>query len=131
LFVRDTFHPLDDLAFERLCDGDVAHRSVGSCSVPVLLSGRKPDDVAGADFLDRAALALHPAAAERHDQRLAERVRVPRGARAGRERDSRAARAGALVWNGASIRTAPVNQSAGPLTDAWEPLRLNSMGTSP
>ena len=61
-----------------------------------------------------------PAAAGRHDQRLAQRVRVPRGACPRLERDSRATDAcRPLPWNGASIRTVPVNHSSGPLADAW------------
>ena len=60
-------------------------------AVPVLLAGREPDDVAGPDLLDRAALALRPAAAGGDDQRLAERMRVPGGARAGLEGDAGAA----------------------------------------
>ena len=42
--------------------------------MPVLFAGGKPYDVAGADRLNRAAFALCPATASRHDQRLAERV---------------------------------------------------------
>ncbi len=61
--------------------------AVGDGAVPVLLARREPDHVAGADFLDRAAFALHPAAAGGDDQDLAERMRVPRGAGAGLEGD--------------------------------------------
>ena len=60
---------------------------VGRRAVPVLLARREPDDVARPDLLDRPALALHAAAAGQHDQRLTERVRVPRRARAGLEGD--------------------------------------------
>jgi hypothetical protein len=38
--------------------------------------------------------------------------------------------AGAFLWKGESIRTAPVNQSAGPLADGCEPSRLISMVSS-
>src|SRR4051794_17420133 len=38
-----------------------------------------------------------------------------------------AARAGAFVWNKGSMRTVPVNQSAGPLADACEPTLLISI----
>ena len=61
---------------------------VGRRAVPVLLARREPDHVAGPDFLDRPALALRPAAAGRHDQRLAQRVRVPRGPGARLEGDA-------------------------------------------
>ena len=76
--------------------------------MPVLLARREPDDVAGADLLDRAALALHAAEAGGDEQRLAERVRVPRGAGARLEGDGRAASGLPLPLNGASIRTVPV-----------------------
>ena len=56
----------------------------------MLLARRKPHHVAGPDLLDRPALALHPAAAGGDDQGLAERIRMPRRARAGFERDERA-----------------------------------------
>src|ERR1017187_5707194 len=38
-----------------------------------------------------------------------------------------AARAGAVTWNSGSIRTVPVNQSAGPLLEGCEPLLLMSI----
>src|SRR5580765_3150148 len=38
-----------------------------------------------------------------------------------------AARAGAFAWNNGSIRTVPVNQSAGPLADGCEPILLISI----
>src|SRR6266513_5087605 len=38
-----------------------------------------------------------------------------------------AARAGAFAWNNGSMRTVPVNQSAGPLLDGCEPIFLISM----
>ena len=87
------------------------------------------NDVAGADFLDGAARALRPAAAGGDDQRLAERMRVPGGARAGLEGDAgAAARApGSGGSKSGSMRTVPVNQSAGPLPEGWVPLRLMSM----
>lgn len=50
--------------------------------MPVLLAGREPDHVSRPNLLDRLALVLHPAQAGRHVQCLAQRVRVPRGARA-------------------------------------------------
>src|SRR3954451_9849527 len=58
------------------------HRGRRRCAMPVLQTGRKPDDVTWPDFLDCAALALNPAKAGGHDQGLPERMRVPRRARA-------------------------------------------------
>jgi hypothetical protein len=55
--------------------------------MPVLFAGGKPDDVARPDFLDRTALALRPAAAERDDEGLAERMGMPGRACARLERD--------------------------------------------
>src|SRR5262249_25266744 len=54
---------------------------------PMLFAGRKPDDIAWPDFLFRATLTLRPAAAIGDDQRLAQRMRVPGGARARLEGD--------------------------------------------
>src|SRR3979411_2895961 len=65
--------------------------------MPVLLTRREPDHVAGADLLDRGTRALHASAAEGDDQRLSKRVRVPRRARARLEGDGGAGGAG---WRG-------------------------------
>src|ERR671912_66660 len=67
LLVANLFHPIDRLAVERLRDGDVAHRRGVRGAVPMLLAGREPDHVAGADLLAPAALDLCPADARRHD----------------------------------------------------------------
>ena len=57
----------------------------------MLLARRKPHHVTRANFLDRPALALEPSRAGSDDQGLAERMRVPRGARARLEGDDSAA----------------------------------------
>ena len=90
LLVADLFQPVRGLAVEPFLNGDVRHRGGWRCAVPVLLTRREPDHVTGPDFLDRPAPALRAAAASRHDQRLAQRVRVPRGSSAGLEGDARA-----------------------------------------
>src|SRR3954471_7150620 len=87
LLVAHVLQPVDDLAVERLLDGDVGHGRGRGGPVPVLLARREPDHVAGPDLLDRPAPAPHPAAAGRDDERLAQRVGVPRGPGAGLERD--------------------------------------------
>src|SRR3954454_1667646 len=111
LLVTDLFHPVDGLAVERFGDRDVCHRRGGSGPVPVLLARLEPDHVARPDHLDRTTLTLHPAAAEGDDQRLPERVRVPRGARAGLEGDDRAADTGRLAslkWRVDAYRTGKI-----------------------
>src|SRR5271157_3894342 len=87
LLVADLFHPIDVLAVERFRNGDVRHRGRCGRTVPVLFAGRKPDDVARADFFGRSALALHPAEAGRHNKRLAERMGMPHRPGTGLERD--------------------------------------------
>src|SRR5271170_6239676 len=75
----------------------MTHRRGWRRPVPMLLCWREPDDVARPDLLDRAALVLDAAAAGHDDQSLAERVRVPGGARAGLEGDESAGDAG-WIW---------------------------------
>src|SRR5579864_963481 len=88
LLVADLFQPVDDLPVELLLDGDVRHRGGRGGSMPVLLAGREPDHVTGADLLDRSTFALGPATAGRDDEGLAERMGVPRGPRARLEGDA-------------------------------------------
>ena len=60
---------------------------VGGGPMPMFFARRKPDDIPGMDCFNRAAFALHASAAGGHDQRLPQRMRVPRGASAGFKRD--------------------------------------------
>jgi hypothetical protein len=76
-FVADVFHPVGGLAVKLLLNGDMGHRRGWRRPMPVLLTRRKPDHITGADFLDRTAPTLHPAATGRHDQGLTERVCMP------------------------------------------------------
>jgi hypothetical protein len=80
LVVADLFHPIDVLAAELFLNGDMAHGCRCCGAVPVLFAGRKPNDIAGPNFFDRAALTLHLPAASGDDQSLAKRMRVPRRA---------------------------------------------------
>ena len=82
------FHPVDGLAVESFLNGDVGHGGVGSGAVPMLLSGREPDYVAGVNLFDGAAFVLRPSAACGDDERLAQRVAVPCSPRAGLEGDA-------------------------------------------
>ena len=80
-----------------LLDGDVGHGGCRRGAVPVLLAGREGDDVAGANFLDSAALALRPAEPMVTMRIWPKRMRMPGGAGAGLERDRVASRA---RWRG-------------------------------
>ena len=88
LLVGHMFHPFDDLAVEFFLNGDVGHGCLWCGSVPVLFVGREPDDVAGANLLNRAAIALSPAEAGGYDQGLAERMGVPCSPRTGLKGDA-------------------------------------------
>ena len=128
LFVAHVLQPIDDLAVELFLDGDMRHGRGRRGTVPMLLARREPNHVAGMDFLDRAALPLDPAATGRDDQGLPKRMRVPcRPAPGSNVTLAPAARAGACAWNSGSMRTVPVNQSAGPLLEGCEPLLLISI----
>src|SRR3954469_18681064 len=90
LLVGYVFQPVDRLAIELLLHGDVRHRGGRRRAMPVLFTRRKPDDVTRSDLLDRSTPALGASGTGGDDQRLPERMRVPRGARAGLERHGRA-----------------------------------------
>src|SRR4051794_31655205 len=85
LLVGDMLHPCDVPAVLRLLDRNVRHALMRRRAVPMLVLGRAPQDVAGVEFEDRAAFDLSPADAFGDDQRLAERMGMPSGARAGLE----------------------------------------------
>src|SRR4051794_3598722 len=89
LLVADVFQPIDRLAVELLLHGDVRHRRGWRGAMPVLFAGGEPHDVAGANLFNGSAPALDAAGPGRHDQRLAERMGMPRGARAWLECHSR------------------------------------------
>src|SRR5579863_2523872 len=82
LFVADLLQPVNSLAIQLLLDGEMRHGGGRRGPVPVLLARCEPDHVARPNLLDRAAPALRPAASGNHDQRLAQRMSVPRGPRA-------------------------------------------------
>jgi hypothetical protein len=99
LLVAHLLHPLDGLAVELFHNRDMRHGRRRRGAVPVLLTRRAPDHVARPNPLDRAAPALHQAAAIYHDQVLPQRMRVPCGPGARLERDAgrnRARRTGRL-----------------------------------
>src|SRR5665213_3337626 len=93
MFIADVLHPVHGFTVQPFLNGDVRHRGCLGGAVPVLLAGREPDHVARTNVFDRPAPALRESAARRHEQRLPERMRVPRGSGAGLERDAGADRA--------------------------------------
>src|SRR6185436_10048794 len=102
---------------------DVGHGRGGGRAVPVFFAGSKPDHIPRMNLLDRAGPALRAPAAGGHNQRLTERVRVPRRARAGFESDARATHARGVSpieqWIDANRAGEPVGRSlAGRLRSA-------------
>src|SRR5690348_11671278 len=69
----------------------MGHEAVRGGSMPVVLARLEEHAIAGADDLDRAALALAEADALGDEDRLAMRVGVPGGARGGGEVNERGA----------------------------------------
>ena len=60
---------------------------VGGGAMPMLFQRLEPDHVAGTNLLDGATFVLGPTAARGDDEGLAERMRMPCGARARLEGD--------------------------------------------
>src|SRR5438105_1755481 len=87
LLLGHLLHPFDRLAVERLLNGDMCHGRGRRGAMPMLLASFEPDDISRADLLDLAAVALYPTAAEGDNQRLPQRVGVPRRARSRLECD--------------------------------------------
>jgi hypothetical protein len=102
---------------------------VGDAPCQCRSPGAEPHDVAGANLLDRSAVALHASATRRDDQRLPERMCVPRRAAPGLERHGRSADAArsTVAETASQFAPHPVNQSAGPLADGCDPLLEISM----
>src|SRR5581483_1389102 len=92
LRLGDVLAPHDGVArVVCLVHRDVCHEAVRRSAVPVPLARLEEDGVSGADRLDRSALTLAEADALADPDRLTVRMRVPRGACAGREMDDRGA----------------------------------------
>ena len=101
LFVADLFHPVNGPAIELLLDGDMRHGCAGCSAVPMLFAGRKPDHIAGPDFFNRPAPALRASTPGGDNQRLPQRMRVPRRSSARLKRDDGAGDTrgiGCLEW---------------------------------
>jgi hypothetical protein len=90
--VADLFHPVNCFAIELFLNGDVRHGRGRRGTVPMLFTRRELDHVTRPDLLDRPARALSETAAGRHDQSLAQRMRMPGRPRARLKRDTGADR---------------------------------------
>src|SRR5262245_44719218 len=113
LVVVDLPAPVDDVALlVGLLDRDVGHEPSRGGAVRVVLARLEEDAVAGADDLDRPALTLAEADALGDPDRLAARVRVPGGARAGRE----------VHGGGADLRRLARRRNGVEVNGAGEPL---------
>ncbi len=128
LLVADLFEPVPDFAIQRLLNGDMRHRDGRACAMPMLLSRRNPNDIAGPDFLDRTSPALHPTYTGSDDQSLTSRwvclaVRAP----GSKVTLPQLTPGGLAASNRGSMRTVPVKYSAGPFPEGREPHLLISM----
>ena len=57
-FVADLFHPIDDFSIQRFGNCNVRHGSAACRSMPMLLSGSKPNYISRKDFFYRSAFTL-------------------------------------------------------------------------
>src|SRR5215218_6567287 len=104
LLVGDVLAPGDGTAaVVGLLHRDMDHEAVWGGAVPVVLGGLEEHAVARADDLDRVAFALAQAYALGHEDRLPERMGVPRGPGARREVHARRAEAGGLGGGGDGV----------------------------
>src|SRR2546425_1416919 len=68
LCVADLLHPVHGFAIELFLNGRVRHGGRCRGAVPVLLAGRNPDHITGANLLDGPSPALRAAGASPGDQ---------------------------------------------------------------
>ena len=94
LFVTDLFHPAGVFSVQRFTDGNMRHGAVSGGPMPVLDIGRKPDHIAGVDFLHRPVPLLHQSFTGGDYQRLPQRMAVPCGSCTRSELHGRTGRAG-------------------------------------
>src|SRR5258706_8011483 len=125
LLVADLFQPIDVPAVDGFLDGDVTHPGGRRGSMPVLHSGRNAHYIARPDLLKRAAPALHQPLAGGHHHDLADRLRMPCGARSGLERHQAAGRPRRRVRREERVDAHRAGEELpGPLLDGWEPARV-------
>src|SRR3954447_12736635 len=78
LLVGYMLHPIHDFSVELFLYGNVGHGRRRRGAVPMLFTGRKPNNITRTDVLDRAAFQLDPTSTGRHDQSLTKWMSVPR-----------------------------------------------------
>ena len=81
MFITDVFQPFGRTCFAFFHDGYVGHGRFRPRPMPMFFAGFKPNHIPRLDFFDRAAPALHPPPARRHNQSLTQRVGVLGGPR--------------------------------------------------
>jgi hypothetical protein len=78
LFVGHMLQPIHNFAVKLLLYGNVSHRRGRRGAMPMLFTGRKPNDITRMDVLDGAAFQLDPSSTGRYDQSLTKWMSVPR-----------------------------------------------------
>src|SRR5947207_12168346 len=70
LLVGNLLHPVDHLAVLDFLQADMSHARRRRSAMPMLFARRKPDDIAGADFLNGPSPPLHPANPGGHNEHM-------------------------------------------------------------
>jgi hypothetical protein len=124
-------HPRDDFSVEGFRDGKVGHCCGCRCAMPMFDAWRYPGGIARLDLLYRTFPVLNQPSAGSHDQRPAQRMRMPNRASARLERDNGAARTRRplALETGVDANT-PVKCSAGPLVAACVPTHFTRTSTA-
>jgi hypothetical protein len=127
LFVADFLHPVNDFALKLFLNGDVRHGGGGRGAMPMLPGGNQMTSPGRLSSMEPPQCWARPQPAV--TMRVWPKGWVCQAVRAPGSKVTLAltARAGVPAWNKGSMRTVPVNQSAGPLWDGCEPFLLISI----
>jgi len=128
LFVCYFFHPLYYFTIQIFLYGNMCHAIGCRSAMPVFFVWLKPNYVTRMYFLNRAAFSLYPTAAccmikVCPSGCVCQAVLAP----GSNVTLAAAPRLASLALNNGSIRTAPVNQSAGPFAEGCAPVLVISM----
>ena len=119
LGVCNLLHPDHRYAIECFLNSNVRHSRCRRRTVPMLMAWRTPDDVAGANFDNRAAFALGPADTVEDDQRLARRMGMPVRSRARFERHDGASRTARLFSLEGAVDADGAGEPGGGTLGGW------------